>query len=246
MTRMEKRRRRQRQIRRRVALALTVAAITTAAVTAAVTSINADAEDTPMEALPTAEEVVKQEPMAEPVQLVYETPLWAEEPEPLAQEVTEDPEEPEKIEQALVEQGYLHEEIPLDFDLQCHLITVCEEYGVPYHIALGVIQAESSFTADASNGTCFGYMQINKINAEWLSESIGVTDLTDPYQNLRSGVFILSDLFGDYGDWHKALIAYNYGPSGAQEHVFSKGYTTTGYSRAVMEYADAWLEVVGE
>lgn len=242
MTRMERRRRRQRQIRRRVALLLTVAAITTAAVTAAVTSINAAAEEPPMEALPTAEEVVKQEP----VQLVYETPLWAEEAEPLAQEVTEDPEEPEKIEQALVEQGYLHEEIPLNFDLQCHLITVCEEYGVPYHIALGVIQAESSFTADASNGTCFGYMQINKINAEWLSESIGVTDLTDPYQNLRSGVFILSDLFGDYGDWHKALIAYNYGPSGAQEHVFSKGYTTTGYSRAVMEYADAWLEVVGE
>ena len=242
MTRMERRRRRQRQIRRRVALLLTVATITTAAVTAAVTSINAAAEEPPMEALPTAEEVVKQEP----VQLVYETPLWAEEAEPLAQEVTEDPEEPEKIEQALVEQGYLHEEIPLNFDLQCHLITVCEEYGVPYHIALGVIQAESSFTADASNGTCFGYMQINKINAEWLSESIGVTDLTDPYQNLRSGVFILSDLFGDYGDWHKALIAYNYGPSGAQEHVFSKGYTATGYSRAVMEYADAWLEVVGE
>ena len=246
MTRMERRRRRQRQIRRRVALVLTVAAITTAAVTVAVTSINADAEDTPVEALPTAEEVVKQEPMAEPGQLVCKTPLWAEEPEPIAQEVTEDPEEPEIIEQALVEQGYLHEEIPLNFDLQCHLITVCEEYGVPYHIALGVIQAESSFTADASNGTCFGYMQINKINAEWLSESIGVTDLTDPYQNLRSGVFILSDLFGDYGDWHKALIAYNYGPSGAQEHVFSKGYTTTGYSRAVMEYADAWLEVVGE
>lgn len=245
MTRMERRRRRQRQIRRRVALVLTVAAIMTAAVTAAVTSINADAEDTPMEAIPTAEEVVKQEP----VQLVYETPPRAEEPEPFAQEEaerTEDPKAPEKIEQALLEQGYLHEEIPLDFDLQCHLITVCEEYGVPYHIALGVIQAESSFTADASNGTCFGYMQINKSNAEWLSESIGVTDLTDPYQNIRSGVFILSDLFGDYGDWHKALIAYNYGPSGAQEHVFSKGYTTTGYSRAVMEYADAWLEVVGE
>ena len=49
--------------------------------------------------------------MAEPVQLVYETPLRGEEPEPLTQEATEDPEEPEKIEQALVEQGYLHEEI---------------------------------------------------------------------------------------------------------------------------------------
>lgn len=244
MTRMERRRRRQRQIRRRVALVLTVAAITTAAVTAAVSSINADTENKAVVTLPTTEEIVKQEPKIVPVQLVYETPLWQENPEALAQEAAADPEAPEKIEQALVEQGYLHEEIPLDFDLQCHLITVCEEYGVPYHIALGVIQAESSFTADASNETCCGYMQINKINAEWLSESIGVTDLTDPYQNLRSGVFILSDLFGDYGDWHKALIAYNYGPSGAQEYVFSKGYTTTKYSRVVMEYADAWLEVI--
>lgn len=44
------------------------------------------------------------------------------------------------------------------------------------------------------------------------------------YQNIRSGVFILSDLYGKYGDWHKALICYNYGEGGAQEHVFSKGY----------------------
>lgn len=241
MTRMERRRRRQRQIRWHVALVLTVAAITTAAVTAAVTSINAGAEDTPMEALLTAEEVGNQEP----VQLVYETPLWAEEPESIAQEVTEDPEEPEKIEQALVEHGYLHEEIPLNFDLQCHLITVCEEYGVPYHIALGVIQAASSFTADASNGICFGYMQIHKINSGWLVEKLGVSDLLDPYQNLRAGVYILGDLYADYGNWHKTLIAYNYGPAGAQEHVFSKGYTTTEYSRAVMGYADDWLEVTG-
>lgn len=66
----------------------------------------------------------------------------------------------------------------------------------------------------------------------------------DPYQNIRSGVFILSDLYGKYGDWHKALICYNYGEGGAQEHVFSKGYTTTSYSRTVMEYADAWAEVL--
>lgn len=87
-------------------------------------------------------------------------------------------------------------------------------------------------------------MQINSINSEWLSEKIGVTDLTDPYQNIRSGVFILSDLYGKYGDWHKALICYNYGEGGAREHVFSKGYTTTSYSRTVMEYADAWAEVL--
>lgn len=246
MTRMERRRRRQRQIRRRVALVLMVAAITTVAVTAAVSSINADAEDKTMVTVSTTEEVVKQESKVEPIQLVYAIPLWQEEPEALAQGAAEEQKEPEEIEQTLLKQVCLHEEIPLDFDLQCHLRTVCEEYGVPYHIALGVIQAESSFLADAANGTCFGYMQINKINAGWLAEDIGVTDLTDPYQNLRSGVYILSGFYGKYGDWHKALICYNYGECGAQEHVFEKGYTTTSYSRAVMEYADAWLEVVGE
>ncbi len=58
---------------------------------------------------------------------------------------------------AILAEEYLHEEIPLDFDLQCHLIAVCEEYGVPQSVALGVIQAESSFTATASNGSCYGY-----------------------------------------------------------------------------------------
>ena len=40
------------------------------------------------------------------------------------------------------------------------------------------------------------------------------------------------------------MICYNYGEGGAREHVFSKGYTTTSYSRTVMEYADAWAEVL--
>lgn len=87
---------------------------------------------------------------AEPVQ----------EPEPVEEE-----DENEKIEAALLEQGYLHEEIPLDFDLQCHLITVCEEYSVPQSVALGVIQAESSFTATASNGSCYGYNDTRKVGA---------------------------------------------------------------------------------
>ena len=241
MTRMERRRRRQRQMRRRVALFGTVLVMMTAAISAVVAGPSDKRPEQKLaEASQTGAPVETALPVVEPVELVYKTKI-PEIAEPVA---VEDPEEPEKIEQALLEQGYLHEEVPLDYDLQCHLIAVCDEYEVPYEIALGVIQAESSFTADASNGTCFGYMQINKINAEWLREDIGVTDLTDPYQNIRSGVYILSDLYADYGDWHKALIAYNYGPSGAQEHVFSKGYTTTSYSRTVMSYAESWAEVI--
>lgn len=158
--------------------------------------------------------------------------------------VDEELDENKMIEAALVEQGYFHEEIPLDYSLQDELITVCDEYNVPLHIALGVIQAESSFTEDAESGGCYGYMQINSVNKNWLNESIGVTDLTDPYQNIRSGVYMLGDLYAKYSDWHKALIAYNYGEGGAQKYVFGKGLGTTTYSRTVMAYASEWEELL--
>lgn len=240
MTRMERRRRRRRILRIKLATTAAVLALTTASIVA-LTGGAAETAPEPTPQLPVLQAepvllVAEHDSTYQPVQMTAEP---AQEPEPVEEE-----DENEKIEAALLEQGYLHEEIPLDFDLQCHLITVCEEYGVPQSVALGVIQAESSFTATAANGSCYGYMQINSINSEWLSEKIGVTDLTDPYQNIRSGVFILSDLYGKYRDWHKALICYNYGEGGAQEHVFSKGYTTTSYSRTVMEYADAWAEVL--
>ena len=126
--------------------------------------------------------------------------------------------------------------VPLDADLQQYTAEMCDLYEVPLELAYAVMQVESGYTVSATSSTGdYGLMQINSINSEWLSEKIGVTDLADPYQNIRSGVFILSDLYGKYGDWHKALICYNYGEGGAQEHVFSKGYTTTSYSRTVME-----------
>lgn len=240
MTRMERRRRRRRILRIKLATTAAVLALTTASIVALTGgAVETTPEPTPQPPTMQAEPVLlvaEHDSTYQPVQMAAEP---VQEPEPV-----EEADENEKIEVALLERGYLHKEIPLDFDLQCHLIAVCEEYGVPYHIALGVIQAESSFRGWESNGICFGYMQIHKINMEWLRNQIGVTDLMDPYQNLRSGVYILKDLYEKYGDWNMTLVAYNYGPSGAQEHVFSKGYTTTSYSRTVMGYADAWAEVL--
>ena len=158
----------------------------------------------------------------------------------------EDPDEAEKIEATLLEQGYLHEEIPLNFDLQCQLISVCEDYGVPMRIALGVIEMESSFREDAKNGKCLGLMQINTVNAEWLSRNAGITDLSVPAQNIKAGVYMLGYLYEKYGDWHWALTSYNYGEAGAKANVFDKGHTSSTYSRTVLSYADEWGKVVGE
>ena len=152
--------------------------------------------------------------------------------------------ENEKIEEALLEQNYLSDEIPLDYDTQACLKAWCEEYSVPYQLALGVIEAESSFTADASNGSCYGYMQINSINEDWLEDRIGVLDIKDPLQNLHSGVYMLGNLYEKYEDWSKVLVCYNCGEKGAYDHYFSQGLVSSGYSRHVLELEKKWEKVV--
>lgn len=136
------------------------------------------------------------------------------------------------------------DEVPLDPVIQEMAIRWCEEYGVPYSMALAVMEAESSFRPDAENGNCYGYMQINSINSSWLNQEIGVTDLTDPLQNIHSGIYMLGDLYEKYEDWNRALTAYNYGVSGAQKHVFSKGENSSTYSRRVLELEEKWAEVI--
>lgn len=140
--------------------------------------------------------------------------------------------------------SYLSDAVPLDHDTQAQVMGWCEEYGVPYSMALAVIEAESSFRPDAENGSCYGYMQINSINKSWLLQEIGVTDLKDPLQNLHSGIYMLGNLYGKYGDWHKALVCYNCGETGAYNHYFSQGLTSSGYSRHVMELEEKWAEVI--
>lgn len=145
-----------------------------------------------------------------------------------------------------MEENRFSDKIPLDYAKQKQVRAWCEQYEVPYPIALAVIQTESSFNPEAVNGNSKGYMQISTVNAEWLMEEIGITDLDDPYQNLHSGVFMLGDLYKRYEDWHMALTAYNFGPTGAYRYVFSKGMKNSRFSRLVMERSEEWMEVVAD
>lgn len=219
MTRMERERRRFGRIAATVGLLLVAVVV--------LMILTSDAEDREEDAPAVSKQAAYRAQMPELViECDPDTPLFAEEEES-------------------TQATYLSDDIPLDHDQQRHLMSVCDEFGVPTEIVLAVIQAESSFRPDARNGNCHGYMQINKINLQRLSETVGVTDLTDPYQNITAGTYMLHELYEKYGDWHKVLACYNYGEGGAQKHVFSKGYTTTKYSRAVMSYAQHWAGVIG-
>ena len=186
-------------------------------------------------------------PGSEKEQPVEVLPLWFSEEAEMKMTVKKDVVATEALMETEEEApSYQSDAVPLNHDTQAQVLGWCEEYGVPYSVALAVIEAESSFRPDAENGSCYGYMQINSINKSWLFQEIGVTNLEDPLQNLHSGIYMLGDLYGKYGDWHKALVCYNCGETGAYNHYFSQGLTSSGYSRHVMELEAKWAEVVSQ
>lgn len=111
---------------------------------------------------------------------------------------------------------------------------LCSGYNIDFTLVMAMIQHESSFDPNAVSKTNdYGYMQINIQNHEWLTESLGVTDYLDPYQNIRAGVFVLRKLFERYQDAELVLMAYNMGENGAGR-LWEKGIFTTDYTQEVL------------
>ena len=132
----------------------------------------------------------------------------------------EDPNEDAKIEAALLESGYLREDVPLDYDLQAVLRAVCEANGVDYALALGLIETESNFQPDADNGQCYGLCQLNR---DYFPDNLTAAE------NITAGISYLGELLEKYGSERDALTAYNSGRPGASR-----------YSSAVMKAALEW------
>ena len=129
-------------------------------------------------------------------------------------------------------------DIPLTDELQRFVREQCEARGVPFEIALALIERESGYRTDVKSSTNdYGLMQINVCNHEWLAEELGLTDMMDPYQNITAGVYILGQAFEKYGDPNQALMAYNMGDAGMRE-AWEQGIRSTKYSRAVIEAAN--------
>jgi soluble lytic murein transglycosylase-like protein len=102
---------------------------------------------------------------------------------------------------------------------------------------MGLIKTESEFNPNVISETNdYGLMQINKINHKWLSEELGITDFLDPYQNVRAGIYILKDLFDEYEDTSKVLMAYNMGETGAKR-LWVRGIYESKYSKEIINNA---------
>ena len=144
-------------------------------------------------------------------------------------------EEPQDRQLGPCEDTYLRDDIPMSYELQAMLYGACLEFEVPYELALAVIEQETNFrNVTGDDGASEGYMQVQQRFHKDRMDELGVTDLMDPESNFRVACHYLRELFDEYGDTHKVLMAYNAGPSGAAK-LWSEGIMTSSYSRSVME-----------
>ena len=136
----------------------------------------------------------------------------------------EDPAEDAVVVAALEASGYLRDDVPMSYELQATLHDACAEHGVPYALALGVIQVESNFRPDADGGECYGLMQLH---TDYFPAGLS------PEDNIRAGVAYLGELLERYGDAGAALTAFNAG--------HDTGDRT--YAEAVLAAADGWRDL---
>ena len=136
--------------------------------------------------------------------------------------------------------------IPLSHSLQNYLYEICADEGLPVSLILAMIETESSFNPEVISKTNdYGLMQLNKINHEWLNEQYRAADMLNPYQNVFCGVKIISSFVKRYGDYGKALMAYNMGDYGAKK-AWENGIASTKYSEKIIALMKKYEEVANE
>ena len=113
---------------------------------------------------------------------------------------------------------------------------ICEQTDICPELVQALIETESNWDPEARNGDCIGLMQISEDWHQDRMEKYGVTDLTDPYDNILLGVDYLAELFRHYEDPAMVLMVYN-GDSRAWD------YWETG---EMSEYAAKILERAAE
>ena len=114
---------------------------------------------------------------------------------------------------------------------------ISNTYNFPELLLQAIIKAESNFDPDCIGpdtmyGNAHGLMQLLPSTAE----SLGVTDIFDPYQNVDAGTRYLIELMGIYSDkqyydhlgnplstYEMAIMAYNWGFGNLNNHLDMHG-----------------------
>lgn len=122
-------------------------------------------------------------------------------------------------------------DVPLEEELQLHIICEAEAHGIDPAIVMAMAYKESTYRTDAvgDGGKSFGLLQVQPRWHYERMQELGCTDLLDPYQNVTVAIDYLADQIARYGDLAKGLTAYNAGSY--------KG-KVTNYAKVVLALAE--------
>jgi hypothetical protein len=175
------------------------------------------------EPTPEVAEVAQEEPIEVAIEVIEEDPKFDVE----AVEAVFDP---------------VREDVPLDAETQRLLYQACDETGIRYELALAVIWQETDFrNIMGDGGESAGYMQIQEKHHGDRMARLGVTDLFDPYSNFLVGCDYLAELAAKGKGIEWMLMAYNGGPSYANN--MAEAGSVSQYVRNVLNHMAALGEV---
>ena len=133
----------------------------------------------------------------------------------------------------------IYDFIPLPAELQEYICEVSAGYELNPLPVYAIMWRESGFKEDALRVTnkehSVGMMQVNILWHKDRMDKLGVTDIYEPYQNIKVGI----DYFVELLSWREdttlewAFMAYNGGPSYADE-MTAKGQLSE-YAKSVMD-----------
>lgn len=116
------------------------------------------------------------------------------------------------------------------------VIRECEKYDIEPKIMLELIDLESDFNAQAvSSHGAAGLCQIRPFTARELARELGLEysyeQLFNSDYNVTLATYYLSKLLKMHEqDFHKALTAYNRGPTGLKNYIARTGQAASSYS----------------
>jgi soluble lytic murein transglycosylase len=113
-------------------------------------------------------------------------------------------------------------------------------HGIDYRLVLAIMAVESNYRTDAvSQAGARGIMQIRPILASFIARMAGIpyggeSDLFEPANNVRFGLYYLSWLGSIFKSTNEVLLAYNEGHNRAKRVLSRAGGADSRYTRRVM------------
>ncbi|MBR5485512.1 MAG: lytic transglycosylase domain-containing protein [Oscillospiraceae bacterium] len=120
-----------------------------------------------------------------------------------------------------------------------------KEYDVPQSLIYAVIRSESSFNPNAESSIgARGLMQITQDTYDWAVYRMGEVpengydSLWNPKENIRIGVYILSQLIREFKTEETAMCAYHAGWGNVKSWLADSKYSSDGINIHTIPFAD--------